>query len=202
MARDPILNRLRRRRRKAQNDRKRHQKKANLAKRQAAKARLQIEKVRLRRKPERLYRTVALDGTPTFAILRLVLLDCRANGWNGILNSADRREGVAERYGKMSQAKLYRCSISCTPDCYGNCNPANPPDRGSHLLLGDGTVGKLHQKLPKWQLGLDTSDPDNLRATLARLGYKAKRPYLDPREHHHTNLTENPKACLIARGRL
>lgn len=199
---DPILNKLRRKRKRAQNDRRRFTKKASRAKLASAKLRARIEKVRSRRKPHRLAETVALDGTPIPRILALVLLDCRENGWRGVLNSADRREGVAERYGKMSQAKLYRCFRSCTPDCYGNCNPANPPDRGSHLLIGDGTVGALFEQLPPWRMGMDASDADALRSTLARLGYPATRPYADAREQHHTNLTENPKARLIARGRL
>lgn len=200
MARDPILNPLRRRRQRAQNTRKRAQKKANLAKRLSATLLLKIQGVLARRKPDRLYRTVAMDGTPVFRILNLVLLDCRANGWKGILNSADRREGVAERFGKMSQAKLYECSKNCTPDCHGNCNPANPPWMGSHLLIGDGVVGKEGERLPEWQLGLDTSEADELRAVLKRLGYSAVRPYADSREQHHTNLTQNPRQRLIERG--
>lgn len=200
MARDPIMNRLRRRRLRAQNDRKRFQRQANIAQRAAAGAHAQILKVRARRRPENLYRTVTVDGTPVFLIIALVLLDCRRHGWKGILNSADRREGVAERHGKMSQAKLHRCSLNCTADCHGNCNPANPPDRGSHLLIGDGTVGKLFEKLKPWQLGLDTSQADELRRVLSDLGYKARRPYADSREQHHTNLTENPRQRLIERG--
>jgi len=200
MARDPIMNRLRRKRRRAQNDRRRFQKKANLAKRLSANLQRRILSARARRKPENLYRTVALDGTPLFLILKLVLLDARSNGWPGILNSADRREGVAERFGKMSQAKLYQCSISCTPDCYGNCNPANPPTQGTHLLLGDGTVGRVGEQLEKWRLGLDTSYADELRRVLSDLGYHAYRPYSDSREQHHTNLTRNPRQRLIERG--
>lgn len=202
MARDPIMNRLRRKRTRAQNNRRRFQKKANLAKRLSANLQGKILAVRARRKPENLWKTVALDGTPIFLGLKLVLLDCRANGWVGILNSADRRKGVAERFGKMSQAKLYECSKVCSPDCHGNCNPANPPDRGSHLLIGDGTVGLLFAQLEEWQLGLDTSYADELRATLSDLGYHAYRPYADSREQHHTNLTKNPRQRLIERGRL
>jgi hypothetical protein len=200
--RDPILNPLRRRRLKAQNDRARFTRKASRAKRLAAKFTLNIRAAQARRRPASLYETVALDGTPVFRILSIVLLDARANGWQGVLNSADRREGVAERFGKMSQAKLYECSLKCQPSCYGNCNPANPPTQGSHLLLGDGVLGKVGEPLAKWQLGLDTSDGPGLRATLERLGYSASRPYSDPREVHHTNLTKDPRRNLIERGRL
>lgn len=200
--RDPILNKLRRRRQRAQNARKRAQKKANVAKRLAAKLRLRIERVRIRRKPSKLDETVALDGTPIFRLLRLALLDARDNGWRGVLNSADRREGVAERFGKFSQAKLYACSLNCRADCYGNCNPANPPTQGTHLLIGDGVVGSVGSKLHKWQLGLDTSDADQLRAVLNALGYKVTRPYADSREQHHSNFTKSPRDRLIARGKL
>lgn len=200
--RDPILNKLRRRRLKAQNDRRRFERKASLAKRLAGRITSRISARRARRRPGAIYETVALDGTPVFRVLALVLLDARANGWQGVLNSADRREGVAERFGKMSQAKLYECSLKCEPSCYGNCNPANPPTQGSHLLLGDGVLGKVGEPLEKWQLGLDTSDGPGLRATLERLGYSASRPYSDPREVHHTNLTKDPRRNLIERGRL
>lgn len=202
MPRDPIRNKIRRKRRKAQNDRARFLKKAGVAKRRIAGIQAWWHKVRARRKPGRLYDTIAFDGTPTFRILALVLLDCRRHGWSGVLNSSDRREGVAERFGKMSQAKLWDCSRNCRADCYGNCNPANPPWQGSHVLIGDGVVGKPGVALEKYELGLDTSEADELRATLGRLGYSAKRPYADSREQHHTNLTKDPRKRLIARGRL
>lgn len=202
MARDPILNKVRRKRTKAQNNRKRFSKRANFAKRLVAKLTVRTVSVRARRKPGNIYKTVALDGTPIFLALKLVLLDARANGWSGILNSADRREGVAERFGKFSQAKLYECSKNCRPDCLGNCNPANPPTQGTHLLIGDGVVGMVGEKLEKWRLGLDTSEAAELRTVLNRLGYAADRPYLDPREEHHTNLTRDPRQRLIERGRI
>lgn len=200
--RDPIMNKIRRRRKRAQNDRKRFQKRANLAKRAIAAAQARINKVRARRKPANLYKTVAFDGTPVFLIIALVLADARANGWSGILVSADRRKGVAERFGKMSQAKLYECSKNCRADCYGNCNPANPPTQGTHLLIGDGVVGKVGENLEPFELGLDTSEADELRSVLNRLGYSAYRPYADSREVHHTNLKTNPRSRLIERGRL
>lgn len=198
--RDPILAPLRERRRKAKNNADRLTKMASRARRNAARAHQRILAVRARRAPERMMEPVALDGTPIPRGLALVLLDARRNGWKGVLHSADRRAGVAERFGKMSQKKLYECSLNCRPDCYGNCNPANPPGLSSHELKGDGIVGKTGTNLPWWQMGMDTSDADNLRNVLNRLGYDAYRPYSHPREQHHTNLRTNPKRRLIERG--
>src|SRR5215210_5636570 len=51
-------------------------------------------------------RTIAFDGTPVFWGLAKALQRARERGWGGTLDSADRRKGVAERYGKSSQARL------------------------------------------------------------------------------------------------
>ncbi len=199
---DPILTPLRRRRVKAKNNAARSAERASVARRNAARLHARILKVRARRAPERMRDAVAVDGTPVPRGLALVLLDARANGWGGRLNSADRRAGVAERFGKFSQKKLYACSLSCRADCYGNCNPANPPGRSSHELRGDGVVGDVGAHLQWWQMGMDTSEADQLRIVLMRIGYDAYRPYADAREQHHTNLRSNPKRRLIERGRI
>lgn len=197
---DPVLTPLRKRRKKAKNNAKKFDRRASVARRNAAKVHRRILAVRAKRSPGAMREPVSLDGTPIVRGLALVLLDARANGWKGRLNSADRREGVAEKFGKMSQKKLYECSMFCRADCYGNCNPANPPGRSSHELRGDGTVGKTAAHLAWWQMGFDCSEADELRAVLRRLGYDAYRPYSNPREQHHTNLKANPKRRLIERG--
>ena len=61
------------------------------------------------RAPRMATRTVAFDGTPCFWMHAKALERARRRGWQGTLNSGDRRKGVAERYGKQSQAKLYAC---------------------------------------------------------------------------------------------
>jgi hypothetical protein len=149
--------------------------------------------------------TVVLDGTPTFWGLVKPLLQARAQGWGGRLNSADRRKGVAERFGKMSQAALFKCAQAkkatgaCPTVCHGNCNPANPPGASSHELRSDAVAfpGPRGRKLQWWELGLDCDDAPQLVAILRRLGYDAARPYASsPREAHHVNFRRSPGRVL------
>lgn len=191
----------RRRKKKATKQRKRYLKRASRLKRLVSRLDARIQKIRKRR--DNLDRTVGLDGTPLSLGLKLVLLDARAHGWPGVLVSGDRREGVAEKYGKSSQAKLYRCYQNCTGDC-PSCNPANPPGRSTHELRSDGVAypGPVGRRLGWSQLGLDVSYAVELLSVLSELGYDFKRPYSDPREAHHLNCYTNPRKRLIARGRV
>lgn len=149
--------------------------------------------------------TVALDGTPTFWGLAKPLLQARHDGWGGRLDSADRRKGVSEKYGKMSQAALYACAQAkkktnvCPLRCHGNCNPANKPGFSSHELRSDaqGFPGPRGRELQWWELGLDCSSAPQLVQVLTRLGYKARRPYANsPKEAHHVNFSASPGAVL------
>lgn len=153
----------------------------------------------LKRDQPRLTDTVSFDGTPVFAGLALMLEDARKHGWNGGLNSADRREGVAERFGKMSQAALWLGFIAGK----AGFNPANPPGRSTHELRSDGVPyrGPIGRPLTWWQLGLDVSDSVTLVNVLNRLGYSAFRPYSSPSEAHHVNLRKSPSRALKRRGR-
>jgi GH25 family lysozyme M1 (1,4-beta-N-acetylmuramidase) len=142
-------------------------------------------------------RTIAFDGTPVFWGLAKPLLRARRRGWSGTLNSADRRKGVAERYGKSSQARLRWCferkrdtgSCPCS-----SCNPANLPGQSSHELCSDaaGFPGPVGRALHWWELGLDCSASDQLVALLRDLGYKARKPYSSPSEAHHVNFSRDP----------
>jgi hypothetical protein len=127
-----------------------------------------------------------------------MLADARAHGWHGRLNSADRRQGVAERYGKLSQAALYAGWIAHK----AGFNPANPPGRSTHELRSDAVAyrGPVGRPLAWWQLGLDAGDAAQLRAVLNRLGYAAFRPYPDGREVHHVNLRRSPTRRLRQRS--
>lgn len=161
---------------------------------------------RAKRRARSLHRvTVALDGSPTFWGLAKPLLQARRNGWSGRLNSSDRRKGVAERYGKMSQAALFKCaqakknSGTCPPSCQGNCNPANPPGFSSHELRSDAQVfpGPRGRRLQWWELGLDCSNAPQLVQVLTKLGHKARRPFPNsPSEAHHVNFSASPGAVL------
>jgi lysozyme len=157
-------------------------------------------------------RTVAFDGTPTFWGLAKPLLRAREHGWRGTLQSSDRRKGVAERYGKRSQAVLFSCfdrfqklGKRCPPDCMGQCNPANRPGESSHEIRSDGTAAFGNRRkgalLAWWELGLDVSESDALLQILPSLGYSVKRTYPNSiKEHHHINFTKSPGAVLPATG--
>jgi GH24 family phage-related lysozyme (muramidase) len=142
--------------------------------------------------------TVALDGTPTYKCLALVLQDAKRNGWPGTLTAADRRRGVPEKFGRSSQWALYQCWIARRP----GCNPANPPGRSTHEQRSDGFAyaGPPGRVLEWWQLGEDVTYPETLVVKLRALGYNARRPYPDSREAQHVNLYTNPTGRLQARG--
>ena len=148
-------------------------------------------------KRRKLVDTVAFDGSPVFRGLALMLGDARRHGWGGRLNSADRRKGVAERYGKMSQAKLYAGWIAHK----AGFNPANRPGRSTHELRSDAVAyrGPIGRPLSWYCLGLDVSDSSDLLYVLNRLGYKAFRPYKVGSEVHHLNLRVSPYKNLLKR---
>ena len=133
-------------------------------------------------------RSITMDGTPLFWGLAAPLVQARAHGWRGRVTSGDRRSGVAERFGKKSQAKLWSCFQArqargvCPAPCGGDCLPANPPGRSSHELCSDGVAfaGPVGRELPWWQLGLDVSESDQLLHILTALGYGVRRPYNTP----------------------
>jgi hypothetical protein len=139
--------------------------------------------------------TVVLDGTPTMRGLAILLKHARRHGWQGTLVSSDRREGVAERYGKMSQAQLYRLFQR------GRGNPANPPGKSSHELRSDGNRvfrTPAGQPLEWWQMGMDVGAPASLVYELGGMGVKARQPYSSPSEAHHVNLTSDPTDVLVS----
>lgn len=140
-----------------------------------------------------------LDGCPLPLGHKLMLLDARRNGWDGVVTSADRRTviaGLLHRLGKSTQAELFQGFQEGRPGFL----PANPPDRGTHMRIGDGVVGRLFEILEWWQEGIDSSLATELRAKLNELGYAAYRPYDSSSEEHHTNLRENPHDRLIERS--
>ncbi len=154
--------------------------------------------------------TVAFDGTPTFWGLAKPLLRARRHGWQGTLQSSDRRPGVPERYGKLSQKRLFECAQRakslgfCPPDCNGNCNPANPPGASSHECFSDGRAfgnRPAGTQLAWWELGLDVSDHTGLLRVLDSLGYDARQTYPDSvKEKHHVNFNADPGRVLADSG--
>lgn len=142
--------------------------------------------------------TVTFDGVPTFRGLAYVLEDAREHGWRGKLNSSDRREGVAEAHGRMSQAALYRCAQAkratghCPPNCNGNCNPANPPGHSSHELRGDGVIAPDGAVLAWYKLGLDLDDAEGFQRVARSRGFGVRRVYASASEAHHRNVMTDP----------
>jgi lysozyme len=149
----------------------------------------------------KLNRTVAFDGTPVFHGLALALHHARKHGWHGRLISADRRKGVAEKYGKLSQWALY---VGYWIRHLPGYNPANPPGRSTHELRSDAVAyrGPVGRPLAWWQLGLDVTDSDDLLRILVALGYRVRRPYSAGSERHHLNFTRNPRRRLRSSGLL
>lgn len=203
---DPVMHRLRskRRRRKRElrelrDERKAPRRKVRKARRAVAYLEHLIAKSQARRKG--LDKLSILDGCPLPLGQKLMLLDARRHGWGGVVTSADRRSVIARllhKLGKSTQAELYQGYIEGRPGFL----PANPPNRGSHMRIGDGVVGRLYEPLPWWMQGIDSSYASTLRSVLVRLGYAAYRPYASASEEHHTNLRGNPHDRLIERGQV
>lgn len=171
---------------------------ASLAHLNLRKAQVAQAKRVLARQARQLTRTVSFDGTPTFRGVALMLQDCRDHGWTGTLSSSDRRKGVAERYGKMSQAALYAGWLAHR----AGFNPANPPGRSTHELRSDAAAyrGPVGRPLAWWQIGLDVTAHAQLVAVATRIGYDLRRPYASGSEAHHVNLYRSPSTVLRHRG--
>ena len=198
---DPFMTRMRRRLRRLKReehlaDERGNTRKVSRIRKATAGVEFEIAKRQARRRD--LGHVSVLDGTPTALGLKLVLLDARrSDRWDGVLNSGDRRSiiaGLLHRLSKKTQDELYKGWIRKLPGYY----PANPPTQGTHLRLGDGTVGSVGEHLEWWQQGLDTSFGPELRRGLILLGYYAYQPYGN--EEWHTNLKRNPHDRLIERG--
>lgn len=149
--------------------------------------------------------TVRFMGSPMFRAQAWALLDAYIHGSRFHVTSGDRRRGIAEKYGKMSQVKLSWCYQTklrtghCPDSCHGNCFPANRPGHSSHELRGDGVFGADGHPLPWFELGIDANDDaaindcTRLVAKLRHCGYSVKQPYPDGREKHHFNFTKDPR---------
>ncbi|WP_028058388.1 hypothetical protein [Candidatus Solirubrobacter pratensis] len=145
---------------------------------------------------------VKFDNVPVYRGLAWALQDARNNGWKGHLVSADRRVSTIKSFNKRHKTKLHDQAYlfnGWTKRLPGFL-PANPPTQGSHLLLGDGTIGHVGHKLRPYQLGLDVTEWDDLLRVLHRYGYKVHQPYHTASEAHHVNFAASP--AKLARRRL
>lgn len=142
------------------------------------------------------YSTVAYQGVPMFRAQAWALHDYALHGGKLQVNSADRREGVAEKFGKLSQAALWRGWNARKPGFF----PANPPGFSSHELRSDGNAFYGLQRgavIPKHKLGIDAVDKPGGDAAavvswLNKHGYKARRPYAAASERHHFSFADSP----------
>lgn len=135
---------------------------------------------------------VVLDGCacpkPLFPILKKIKEETGCT-YNSIYRGDD-AAGILHAHDKSTQRELYQGFIEGRPGFL----PANPPDRGTHILKGDGVVGKLFAKLPWWRCGIDVDDDEveKVIAAAARHGWKLYRPYPSSLERHHLNFAEKP----------
>jgi hypothetical protein len=150
------------------------------------------------------------DGCPVSPIVHAVLKDCRDHGITFGIISADRRDGVAQKFGKSSQLQLWNLYQS------GQGLPANPPLTSTHEYRNGGTskygtgTPAYHTKfpvgavLPPWGLGLDFRSNDEATSFIGHaktLGYHFFQPYNTGSELHHLCIAENPLPNLIKRNR-
>jgi len=193
VSRDPKLNRLRRKTKRARRDERLHTRKTSLYQRKIAFLRLRIAKVVARRK--HLEKVAVLDGTPVTLEQKIALLYARTKGWDGTVNSGDRRTVISRllrRLGKKSQQELW--------DLFqrGEGAPANPPTMGTHQRLGDAVIGTPGEPIPAWQQGIDHSYATQCREILRAAGFDIRQTY--DNEEWHSNWMAPIKPVLIRLG--
>lgn len=128
-----------------------------------------------------------IDGCPCpkpmYPILRKLKKETGCT-YNSIYRGDD-VAGILHRNGKRTQRELFE---QLPPGV------ANPPDRGSHILRGDGTIGKLFSKLPWWRCGIDINDWEvpAFIAAAKNHGWEVHQPYPSGSEFHHVNFRKKP----------
>ncbi|HEX7246429.1 MAG TPA: lysozyme [Solirubrobacterales bacterium] len=133
-------------------------------------------------------RYAVIDGCPCPRPLYPILKKLKKETgcvYNSIYRGDD-VAGILHKFGKHTQRELYE---ELPPGM------ANPPDRGTHILRGDGVVGKLFAKLRFWQCGIDVDDQyvEALIEAARRHGWKLYRPYSSGSEYHHLNFASKPR---------
>jgi lysozyme len=137
-------------------------------------------------------RLVTLDGCacprPLYPLLKKLQKETGCT-YNSIYRGDD-AAAILHRHGKHTQRELYDGYARGLPGYY----PANPPTMGTHILKGDGTVGRIGQKLPWWRCGIDVNDSDvpRLIAAAKKHGWTLYQPYASGSEYHHLNFRYKP----------
>lgn len=133
-------------------------------------------------------RYAVIDGCPAPRPLYPILKKLKKETgcvYNSIYRGDD-VAGILHRSGKHTQRELFEELPA---------GMANPPDRGTHILRGDGVVGKLFAKLKFWQVGIDVNDEfvEPLIEAARRHGWVLYRPYSSGSEYHHLNFAKKPR---------
>jgi hypothetical protein len=153
------------------------------------------------------YSPEAFDTCPVSHVVGLVLDDGRDHGVAFYVISGDRRDGIAQRYGHMSQAQLVHLH-EIDPVHYA---PANPVNSSTHEYFngGNGGTPAFHSlpvgaKIDASKLGLDlrtNEEATEFCADMKQIGYEFFQPYPTTSEAHHVCCAENPVPNLVKRGR-
>ncbi|HEX6457101.1 MAG TPA: glycoside hydrolase family 25 protein [Solirubrobacterales bacterium] len=146
---------------------------------------------------------VVLDGCPCprplYPILKKLKkeTDCE---YSSIYRGDDALELLHEN-DKHSQRELAEATPQQRAE-WGVLGTPNPPDRGTHILLGDGVVGRLHEKLPWFKCGIDINlkgseaeqeaEAKRIERAARRHGWELYRPYPSGSERHHFNFRKKP----------
>lgn len=105
----------------------------------------------------------------------------------------DQATSLLKRLGKSTQRMLWDGWVRHLP----GFNPANPPGQSTHELYSDGVAYPRRPKgaplLSSWKCGTDWTDSDAALEAAHSLGLDLRRPYGDPREHHHLNFYKRPR---------
>lgn len=133
-------------------------------------------------------RYAVIDGCPCPRPLYPILKKLKKETgcvYNSIYRGDD-VEAILHKHDKRTQRELFE---QLPPGM------ANPPDRGTHILRGDGVVGKLFAKLKFWQCGIDVDDEyvEPLIEAARRHGWRLYRPYSSESEYHHLNFASKPR---------
>ncbi|MEA2480600.1 MAG: hypothetical protein QOJ07_2522, partial [Thermoleophilaceae bacterium] len=152
-----------------------------------------------RRRAAKTPRFELIDGCPVPRALAGLVHTIKSEVPGATLVSCYRGDDVADMlhaHGKHTQREIYEMFVH---------NPAlpaaNPPDRGSHILRGDGTVGKLFAKLRPEQCGMDWDDPHivAIKSRALKHGWVLTQPYFprQAKEFHHLNATKWSRISFV-----
>jgi hypothetical protein len=111
--------------------------------------------------------------------------------------SDPRAQGILKKYGKKSQAFLYRAFWILHLPGY---RPANRPGQSTHECFNDGVayVGPPGMALAGWQVGIDSSSAALFVEAASKRGWSAMVTYPGVAlERQHANLKKRPRLVIF-----